>query len=41
MGNDSYTDGSRRETADYVISTERPVTEVAKELGPNDKTAND
>ena len=39
MGNDSYTDGSRRETADYVISTERPVTEVAKELGPNDKTA--
>lgn len=40
MGNNKYTDGFRRETADYVISTERPVTEVAKELGPNGKTAN-
>mgnify|MGYP000861231988 CR=1 FL=1 len=39
MGNNRYTDESRRETADYVISTGRPVTEVAKEPGPNDKTA--
>lgn len=41
MGNNKYTDGFRRETADYVISTGRPITEVAKEPGPNDRTAND
>lgn len=41
MGNDKYTDGFRRETADCVISTGRPITEVAKELGLNDKTVND
>jgi len=26
------------ETADYVISTGRPITEVSRELGLNDKT---
>ena len=41
MGNNKYTDEFRRETADYVISTGRPITEVAKELGPNGKTADD
>lgn len=41
MSNNKYTDGFRRETADYVISTGRPITEVAKEPGPNDKTVND
>ncbi len=41
MGNNKYTDEFRRETADYVISTGRPITEVAKELGLNDKTVND
>ena len=33
-----YTDEYRRETADYVISTGRPVAEVARELGLNPKT---
>ena len=33
-----YTDEFRRETADYVISTGRPVTEVSAELGLNPKT---
>lgn len=28
-----YTDEFRRETADYTISTGRPVTEVCRELG--------
>ena len=41
MGNNKYTDEFRRETADYVISTGRPITEVAKELGPNGKPADD
>lgn len=41
MGDNKYTDEFRRETADYVISTGRPVTEVAKELGLNDRTVND
>ena len=41
MGNNKYTDEFRRETADYVISTGRPITEVAKELELNDKTVND
>ena len=41
MGNNKYIDEFRRETADYVISTGRPITEVAKELGLNDKTVND
>lgn len=33
-----YTDEYRRETADYVISTGRPVSEMAGELGINKKT---
>ena len=39
MGNNKYTDEFRHKTADYVISTGRPITEVAKEPGPNGKTA--
>lgn len=35
-----YTDEYRRETADYIISTGRPVAVVARELGLNEKTAN-
>lgn len=39
MANSStYTDEFRMETADYVISTGRPITEVSRELGLNDKT---
>lgn len=34
-----YTTEYRRETADYIISTNRPITHVAKELGLNAKTA--
>ncbi len=34
-----YTDEYRRETADYIISTGRPVAQVAEELGINKKTA--
>lgn len=34
-----YTDEYRRETADYIISTGRPVAHVAPELGINVKTA--
>lgn len=34
-----YTDEFRRETADYIISTGRPVAQVAVELGINKKTA--
>lgn len=34
----TYADGFRMETADCVISTGRPITEVSKELGPNGKT---
>ena len=30
-----YTDEFRRETADYIISTGRPVTECCRELGLN------
>ena len=41
MSNNKYTDEFRHKTADYVISTGRPITEVAKELGLNDKTVND
>lgn len=33
-----YTDEYRRETADYVISTGRPVAEMARELDINPKT---
>ena len=33
-----YTDEFRRETADYIISTGRPVTECCRELGLNSKT---
>lgn len=36
-----YTDEFRRETADYVISTGRPITQVCEELGLNSKTVND
>ena len=39
MGSSKYTDEYRRETADYIISTGRPINAVAKELGINDKTA--
>jgi transposase len=35
-----YTDEYRRKTADYIISTGRPTTEVCRELGLNLKTAN-
>ena len=35
-----YTDGFRRETADYIISTGRPITECCAELGLNSKTVN-
>ncbi len=34
-----YTDDYRRETADYIISTGRPIAQVAEELGINKKTA--
>ena len=34
------TDEFRRETADYIISTGRPVTECCAELGLNSKTVN-
>lgn len=34
-----YTDEYRKETADYIISTGRPVAQVAKELGIHPKTA--
>ena len=33
-----YTDEFRRETADYVISTGRPISECCRELGLNSKT---
>ena len=35
-----YTDEFRRETADYIISTGRPITECCAELGLNSKTVN-
>ena len=35
-----YTDEFRRETADYVISTGRPISECCRELGLNSKTVN-
>ena len=34
------TDEFRRETADYIISTGRPITECCAELGLNSKTVN-
>ncbi len=34
-----YTDEYRRETADYINSTGRPIAQVAEELGINKKTA--
>ena len=34
-----YTAEYRRETADYIISTGRPVNQVAQEIGVNVKTA--
>ena len=33
-----YTDEYRDETADYIISTGRPIAEVCRELGINPKT---
>ncbi len=36
-----YTDEYRREAVDYVLSSGRPITECARELGLNDKTLND
>lgn len=40
MGNPHmYTVEYRRETSDYIISTARPVAQVAKELGINKTTA--
>lgn len=33
-----YTDEYRRETADYALSTGKPIACVARELGVNDKT---
>lgn len=33
-----YTAEFRRETADYVLSSGRPINEMARELGINDKT---
>lgn len=35
-----HTDEFRRETADYVISSGRPITECCRELGLNSKTVN-
>ena len=35
-----YTDEFRRETADYVISTGRPISECCRDLGLNSKTVN-
>ena len=35
-----HTDEFRRETADYVISTGRPISECCRELGLNSKTVN-
>ena len=35
-----YTDEFRRETADYIISTGRPITECCAELGLDSKTVN-
>ena len=35
-----YADEFRRETADYIISTGRPITECCAELGLNSKTVN-
>lgn len=34
-----YTDEYKRETADYIISTGRPIAEVCREFGISDKTA--
>ena len=33
-----YTDEFRRETADYITSTGRPITQCCSELGLNSKT---
>ena len=35
-----YTDEFRQETADYIISSGRPITECCRELGLNSKTVN-
>ena len=36
-----YTPEFRREIADYVIASGRPITECCRELGLNSKTVND
>ena len=36
----TYTDEFRRETADYIISTGRPITQCCSELDLNSKTVN-
>ena len=36
-----YTPEFRRETADYVIASGKPITECCRELGLNAKTVND
>ncbi len=36
-----YTPEFRRETADHVIASGRPITECCRELGLNSKTVND
>ena len=35
-----HTEEFRRETADYIIASGRPITECCKELGLNSKTVN-
>lgn len=35
-----HTDEFRRETADYIISSGRPITECCRELGLSSKTVN-
>lgn len=35
-----YTDEFRRETADHIISSGKPITERCRELGPDSKTVN-
>lgn len=41
MGSAKYTDDYRRETADYIISTGRPVAVVARELEMSEKAESD
>jgi transposase len=34
----AYTEEYRRESADYALASERPIRQIAKELGINDRT---